>query len=276
MYSKRRISLLLKEIYTPFLCLDLLVEYFPPLRILRPCVQRSSQIWWNLISLNLSCEIRKLPMLTTERSVQCLASTFNGILTLFGYLLPWPSLCKNSYGNIVAREITQAAVQSMHEYVWRVKWDQGERNGRLGRSNSHPPDRESCLTSGLPICWRTYKLPQCTIDLDVVFLYDDVNPAWMHVRAAFSSLRDARRETDLGIGLLENCCRKKGLFQRKNLPVHLLLRRNWLCCIVTYVDSHLHTCTYICRIIHSDTTIKSRKENAGRLLYKYILPSLYL
>ena len=29
--------------------------------------------------------------------------------------------------------------------------------------------------------------------------------------------------------------------------------------IVTYVDSHLHTCTYICRIIHSDTTIKTQE-----------------
>ena len=27
--------------------------------------------------------------------------------------------------------------------------------------------------------------------------------------------------------------------------------------IVTYVDSHLHTCTYICRIIHNDTTTKT-------------------
>ena len=27
------------------------------------------------------------------------------------------------------------------------------------------------------------------------------------------------------------------------------------CYIVTYADSHLHTCTYICRIIHNDTTI---------------------
>ena len=31
------------------------------------------------------------------------------------------------------------------------------------------------------------------------------------------------------------------------------------CCIVTYADSHLHTCTYICRIIHSDTTIKTQE-----------------
>ena len=29
--------------------------------------------------------------------------------------------------------------------------------------------------------------------------------------------------------------------------------------IVTYADSHLHTCTYICRIIHSDTTIKTQE-----------------
>ena len=27
--------------------------------------------------------------------------------------------------------------------------------------------------------------------------------------------------------------------------------------IVTYVDSHLHTCTYICRITHNDTTTKT-------------------
>ena len=31
------------------------------------------------------------------------------------------------------------------------------------------------------------------------------------------------------------------------------------CYIVTYVDSHLHTCTYICRIIHCDTTIKTQE-----------------
>ena len=52
-----------------------------------------------------------------------------------------------------------------------------------------------------------------------------------------------------------------------------------LCYIDTYVDSHLHTCTYICRIIHSDTMIKTqegkrsdndrrRKEDARRLLCK--------
>ena len=27
-----------------------------------------------------------------------------------------------------------------------------------------------------------------------------------------------------------------------------------VCYIVTYADSHLHTCTYTCRIIHNDTT----------------------
>ena len=31
------------------------------------------------------------------------------------------------------------------------------------------------------------------------------------------------------------------------------------CYIVIYADSHLHTCTYICRIIHSDTTIKTQE-----------------
>ena len=30
-----------------------------------------------------------------------------------------------------------------------------------------------------------------------------------------------------------------------------------LCYIVTYADSHLHTCTYISRIIHNDTTTKA-------------------
>ena len=42
-----------------------------------------------------------------------------------------------------------------------------------------------------------------------------------------------------------------------------------LCYIVTYVDSHLHICTYICRIIHSDTTIKmheGKRRNEGRMI----------
>ena len=42
----------------------------------------------------------------------------------------------------------------------------------------------------------------------------------------------------------------------------------WLCYIVTHVDSNLHTCTYICRIIHSDTTIKThegKRRNEGRM-----------
>ena len=39
------------------------------------------------------------------------------------------------------------------------------------------------------------------------------------------------------------------------------------CYIVTHVDSHLHTCTYICRITHNDTTSKTdawRKTPEGR------------
>ena len=43
--------------------------------------------------------------------------------------------------------------------------------------------------------------------------------------------------------------------------------RDGRCYIVTYVDSHLHICTYICRIIHSDTTIKThegKRRNEGR------------
>ena len=36
------------------------------------------------------------------------------------------------------------------------------------------------------------------------------------------------------------------------------------CYIVIYADSHLHTCTYICRIIHSDTTIKTHDKDGRR------------
>ena len=32
-----------------------------------------------------------------------------------------------------------------------------------------------------------------------------------------------------------------------------------MCYIVTYADSHLHTCTYICRIIHNDTTTRTQE-----------------
>ena len=106
--------------------------------------------------------------------------------------------------NSVAREITHAASQSMYEYVWHVKWDQGERNRRLGRSNSHHPDRESCLTSGLPTRWRTCKLPHCAIDPDVAFWYDYLSPAWMHRgQRGVLSLGDTRQETSLGVGLLK-------------------------------------------------------------------------
>ena len=32
------------------------------------------------------------------------------------------------------------------------------------------------------------------------------------------------------------------------------------CYILTYADSHLHTCTYICRIIHNDTIINTQED----------------
>ena len=59
----------------------------------------------------------------------------------------------------------------------------------------------------------------------------------------------------------------------KTIMVTLLLRlvrilKRVQCYIVTYVDSHLHICTYICRIIHSDTTIKThegKRRNEGRM-----------
>ena len=47
------------------------------------------------------------------------------------------------------------------------------------------------------------------------------------------------------------------------------------CYIVTYVDSHLHTCTYICRIIHSDTTIKTQEEKRRKTSLQHIYLSLY-
>ena len=59
-----------------------------------------------------------------------------------------------------------------------------------------------------------------------------------------------------------------------------------LCYIVTYVDSHLHTCTYICKIIHNDTTTKTdawRTTHEGRRMkkgqedfFRKIFTSLYL
>ena len=45
-----------------------------------------------------------------------------------------------------------------------------------------------------------------------------------------------------------------------------------LCYIVTYVDSHLHTCTYICRIIHSDTTIKTQEGKRRKTSLTIFLP----
>ena len=82
----------------------------------------------------------------------------------------------------MVRKITHSAAQSMHEYVWHVKWDQGKRNWRLGRSNSHPPNHELCLTSGLPTCWHTCKLSNSAIDPDVAFWYDYLSLAQMHRR----------------------------------------------------------------------------------------------
>ena len=103
--------------------------------------------------------------------------------------------------NTTAREITHATAQSIHEHVWHVKWNQ---EGRLRRSNSHPSDRESCLTSGLPTCWHACKLLHCVIDPDVVFWYDYLSPAWMHQgREGVLSLGDARQDMSLNVGLLE-------------------------------------------------------------------------
>ena len=104
------------------------------------------------------------------------------------------------YIHTIAKEITYAAAESVREYIWRVKWDQGKRNKRLGRLNSHPSNRESCLTSGLP---KRCKLPHCAIDLDVAFWYHYLSPARMHWDKGILSLGDAWRETSLDVGLLK-------------------------------------------------------------------------
>ena len=134
------------------------------------------------------------------------------------------------------RNHTHTQAQSMHEYVWHVKWDEGERNRWLERSNSHPSDHESCLTSGRPTRWRACKLPHCAIDPMSHFnMIIQVLPECTRWREGVLSLSDTRQETSLCVELLkeivagkkefirrsyENCH-----FQHKNSAVHLQLQR---------------------------------------------------
>ena len=95
--------------------------------------------------------------------------------------------------NTVAREITYAAAQNVREYVWCLKLDQGERNGRLERSNSHPPDRKSCLTPGPPIrvgVHVNYHIVRLTRMWHFGILI--LSPAWMHGAEGVLSLADAQ------------------------------------------------------------------------------------
>ena len=96
------------------------------------------------------------------------------------------------------------------------KMRSGERNGRLGRPNKHPPDHESCLMSGLPTHWHSYKLPNCAIDLDVAFWYHHLSPAWMHQGdGVFESWWWITRGK-LGCRTAkEDCCRQKGIHGKK-------------------------------------------------------------
>ena len=94
------------------------------------------------------------------------------------------------------REISHAATQSVHEYVWCVKWDQGERNGDW-------EDR----TRILPIVncvWRqrACKLPHCAIDLDMAFWHDYISSAWIHrsQKAFFASHLQLLGRTSAGRG----------------------------------------------------------------------------
>ena len=92
-----------------------------------------------------------------------------------------------------------------------------ERNGQLGRSNSYPSNRESCLISGLPTCWFPCKLPHCAIDTDVAFRYDYLSLAWMHrgERRHFETWwRTTRHELGCRTAK-EDCCRQKRIHRKK-------------------------------------------------------------
>ena len=91
----------------------------------------------------------------------------------------------------------------------------GERNRWLVRSNSHPPDCESCLMSGLPTHWHAYKLPHCAIDSDAAFWYDYLSPAWMYQVGGILSLADAQEMT-LDVGLLKKIVAGKKEFMGRS------------------------------------------------------------
>ena len=57
-----------------------------------------------------------------------------------------------------------------------------------------------------------------------------------------------------------------------NCLLKIIFRLVCWCCIVTHVDSHLHICTYICRIIHSDTTIKTQEGRRRKTSLTTYLP----
>ena len=88
---------------------------------------------------------------------------------------------------------------------------------RSGRSNSHPPDCESCLMSRLPTCWRVCKLPHCAIDPGVAF--------WYHYLRLLECSRQRERRSEswwcttrdeLGCRTAEeDCCRQKGIHRKK-------------------------------------------------------------
>ena len=46
---------------------------------------------------------------------------------------------------------------------------------------------------------------------------------------------------------------------------------NKYCYILTYADSHLHTCTYICRIIHNDTVIKTQEDFFNKIFTSHFI-----
>ena len=103
-----------------------------------------------------------------------------------------------------------------------------ERNWRFRRSNSHPSNHESCLTSELPTHWCTCKLLHCAIDPVVAFWCDYLSPAWMHQEEGVLSLGDARQERSLDVGLLKKIVAGKKRIHWKKLRKLIFSVEIWL------------------------------------------------
>ena len=96
-------------------------------------------------------------------------------------------------------------------------------------------------------------VPASLVDLQIVQLKIHIYGSHQNIHTLISTQCQLWRFVDMLVLPSWRLVRWKGIWEE--------------CYIVTYADSHLHTCTYICRIIHSDTTIKThaeRRTNKGR------------